>query len=106
PSAAARRPPVPVAPAVPQAAPLVSSSSLRQVSVAARPPAPKRATAPRGRRDLDRADLSKPAFTRNGGGRNVSEDPMGAAFWDLSNEADNSELESPSVPGWLKSRRT
>jgi hypothetical protein len=31
---------------------------------------------------------------------------MGAAFWDLSNDAENSELESPSVPSWLKSRRT
>jgi cell division protein FtsZ len=106
PGSGIRRPALPIAPAVPQAAPLVSSSSMRQVSVAARPPAPKRATAPRGRRDLERADLSKPAFTRNGGGRNVGEDPMGAAFWDLSNDAENSELESPSVPSWLKSRRT
>ncbi|MCB9544975.1 MAG: cell division protein FtsZ [Myxococcales bacterium] len=103
---AARRPQAPAPAAVTGANPLVSSSALRQVSVAARPPAPKRPTAPRGRRDLDRDDLSKPAFTRNGGGRSVGEDPMGAAFWDLSNDGENSELETPSVPGWLKSRRT
>lgn len=52
------------------------------------------------RRRLDDETLRKPAIQRNNGNRSVSEDPMGASFWDQG----ESEVEA-SVPGWLAGGR-
>lgn len=93
--------------------PLVSSSAMRAVPIASRPPTPKRMSAPRGRRSVERGDLSQPAFTRNSGRRTTGEDPMGAAFWDLGSTEmapDQSEettnAEPAAVPSWLQTRRS
>lgn len=102
------------APAVAQqGSPLVSSSAMRAVPIASRPPVSKRMSAPRGRRSAERGDLSKPAFTRNSGRRTTGEDPMGAAFWDLGSQENPAEqstetanAEPTAVPSWLQSRRS
>jgi hypothetical protein len=109
-SPAARRSKPPV---VAQQSPLVSSSAMRAVPIAARPPAAKRMSAPRGRRSVERGDLSQPAFTRNSGRRTTGEDPMGAAFWDLGSQeiapdqsTETANAEPAAVPSWLQSRRS
>ncbi|MGK0361338.1 MAG: cell division protein FtsZ [Bradymonadia bacterium] len=93
--------------------PLVSSSAMRAVTIANRPPTPKRMSAPRGRRSAERSDLSQPAFTRNSGRRTTGEDPMGAAFWELGSEetapeksAETTTAEPAAVPSWLQKRRS
>ena len=93
--------------------PLVSSSAMRAVPIANRPPTPKRMSAPRGRRSVERGDLSQPAFTRTGGRRTTGEDPMGAAFWDLGSQEAPTEqateatnAEPAAVPSWLQTRRS
>ena len=88
--------------AMPSAGPRRSNPS---ISLPPRQPA----SGLRTRRAFDQTDIDIPAIERKGvardlGSRDVGEQPMGEAFWNVTVD-DSVEMESINVPNWLQSRR-